>query len=118
MLGDDPRAADVTILVLETNTDGRSLRLTANHRTVSIAVDDGVADDVGSHALELFENGAEVVECDILLHHQHIELFDGNVRGLHLDQRRGRINDVAGRKDYLAAITVQNSDFVLGLRMN
>ncbi len=118
MLGDDPRTPDVTILVLEANTDGRSLRLTADHGAVGIAVDDGVADNVGAHALELVEDGAKIIECDLLLHHQHVELFDRDVRRLHLDQRRGRINDVAGRKDHLAAIAFQDADFVLRLRMD
>src|SRR5258708_15643146 len=44
--------ADEISLPLEAHADGRRLRHPADHRRIGVAIDDGIADDVGADSLQ------------------------------------------------------------------
>src|SRR5579863_1162065 len=80
-------------------------------------VDYRVAYDMNCDTVETSQQRAEPVEGDLLRLHQHQELVDPKVWRGRLDDRGGRVDDIAWGKQNLAAIARNDLHLLLSLRM-
>ena len=113
----DSGAADKILAPIEPHARCRRLGHAADHRRMGEAVDDRIADDMHCDAAELAQELMQLLESDPLGLHQHQQFVDRDVGRPRFDQRRGGVDDVAGSKQHLAAVALDDRDLLLGLRM-
>lgn len=118
VFGDHGGAAGVVLGPLIFHAERRRFGRAADERAVSVAVHNGVADDVNAHAAELLDGGAEIIKAEALGFQQRQELVHGEVRRRHGDDRRRGHDEVAGREHDFAAVAFNHGDFLLGFRVD
>ena len=118
VLGDDGGAADEVDAAVEAHARRRRLGHAADHGRIRQAVDDGVADDMDFEAFELLHDLTQLGKAESLGLHQRDQFLHRDIGRPALDQVRRGIDDVARRKQNLAAVALQGLDLLLGLRID
>ena len=118
MFGNDRGAAREISLLVVFQTKGRGFRYAPGERTKHVGIDDRVADNVHPNAAKRIERPPKIVKGNILRLHQRHQLLRRKIRRTDLDHARRRIDDVPGRKDYFAAITLEHIHFFQRAWMN
>ena len=118
MFGNDGGPADVVVTTLVQHAHRRSLRMSAYHRGLRVAVDDGIAHDMDAKTVELFERRPQRIEGEALAFHEGKQLFIPDRRRRQIDQLCRGINDIARGENQLAPVLLQSDDLFLRFRRN
>jgi hypothetical protein len=94
------------------------LVIPADHGRIGQAIDDRVADNMNPLALASLDDSPQAIEIEPVRFHQKEKLLKRDIRRIVLDQVRRRVDDIPRSEQEFAAITLNDLELLLGLRID